>query len=222
MQNMWPYDDLIVDERAKGYSEAYFKETYKNFFDDFYRDYNASDEEALETHQNMIDYYKRIVPLEIKEKVADIRILALNRATAEVKTLLNDRARKNRAKHDELTLAYMDYSKENTSPRLEALNPLLNLHDGDIKAVESDGKDLIMTVDHIGFNCDAIIRFTNYDFIESSDFSNLQWLYYEIYDEDDKMELHVLCCRQLLDDWELASFCIGADDISVVLGAENE
>ena len=140
-----------------------------------------------------IELLKTSLPEEILAKVADIRVLALDVCTAEVKKLITKFCKNN---EKEVELAFKKLAKAEQEQFGENPPEFTNesFHDCEITALEKSGKDIVIRLDNSGgfTDCKGIV-FKNAEIIEQDgDLSGAWWLYDEIYKTDNGFEIHAL------------------------------
>ena len=140
-----------------------------------------------------IELLKTSLPEEILAKVADIRVLALDVCTAEVKRLITKFC-KNNEKTVELTMKKLTKAEQEQFGENPPEFTDESFHDCQITALEKSGKDIVIKLDNSGgfTDCKGIV-FKNAEIIEQDgDLSGAWWLYDEIYKTDNGFEIHAL------------------------------
>lgn len=161
--------------------------------------------------QEKIVQLKKILPLEILNEVADIRILALDVATSEMIQKIASFCKQNEAIEKAIAKQYEDYlQKYQTRPGREFVQEL-DFHDCEVLSLEWCGNDLIIHLDNCsGFTEHNTIFLRDAELLQcDGDLENAWWLYEEIYDADSRFELHIL----LQGKKELLYFTVRAAEI---------
>lgn len=160
-----------------------------------------------ELHKSNIENLKYKLPNEILNNVADIRVLALNRASSVVKKLITDYCMKKDMIVEKALTDYQEYYNRELKECGDNIIEELCLHDCLITNIIKQKDKLIIELDHSGGFTDVkTVIFEDYEIIEEEmDFTNGWWLYEEIYINDNKYEIHSLidvpknnkCCENL-------------------------
>lgn len=212
----------IAEESSKARFEDYFDqldfpnlEEYKKAREKFIPPkYDAEDIKAkfAEAQKYNIETLQNSLPQYILEKVADIRVLALDCCTSEVKWLIENFCKENEEKTeramDELTKAeqreFGDKMPEFTRE---------SLHDCEITAAENNGGDIVISFDNSGGFTDANgVIFKNAEIIEQDgDLIGAVWLYDEIYKAENGFEIHALLAGE-----DLKYFTVRCEDTEFI------
>lgn len=161
-----------------------------------------------EAQEYNIDRLKSDLPKEILDKVADIRVLAMDCCTEEVKRLIAKFCKENEKKmkraFKELEQAERDAFGDEPSKFAKEC-----LHDCEITAVEQNGSDVVLSLDNSGgFTICTAIVFKNAKIIEQDgELVGAIWLYDEIYKTENGLEIHAL-----LDKNELLYFTVRCEN----------
>lgn len=155
------------------------------------------DEEKLtkqfkEGHLDTIEYLKRNLPKDILDDVADIRVLALDRATRKIKKRIEKYCKENEKIVEQIDKKYYQYFKtiENKIPANIIEN--YEFHDCEILSIEKVGDDIIFNLDNSGGFTDINkIIYTNGEFLENNWQEDSYWIYDEIYLTDEGYEFHI-------------------------------
>lgn len=146
---------------------------------------------------------KRSLPEEILKKVADIRVLALNRASADVKKEISLFCKANKKAVEMAIKAYWKEHRKNFKNHEPAFAEDFHFHDCKVTSCRKRGSDILITLDNSG-------GFTDINQIVLKDCSILKqdaplhgawWLYEEIYKSDNGYEIHVLLQKTKLIDF---------------------
>ena len=150
-------------------------------------------EEAFDFRQNhMIEYLKSELPLNILDKVKDIRVLALNYASSEVYKLIKEYCKSNEKFVDDKFREYgrieIEQFKNDSIEFLEE-----SFHDTFMLDVKEYKNDLIIKIDNKnGFTNKTSIIFKNYNIVLDENIEKSWWMYNEIYKLDNTYEIHIL------------------------------
>lgn len=229
-QNTGLHCCIGTTRQAETFSEEYFEKVYARNLRKHRRweqdaceilgnPYNeaATDERTEELYELQLLQLKEILPAEILEKAADLRVLALGIASREVKTLLTDWCSQN---DREIKAAQETYWKLEadavTAGRLDKklMADLAWLHDGRILEWKQDGADLVITVE---YDERYILTFENCQVLQQDrNPAGGEWLYREIYPlADGGMEVHILIWQFVdQDNVELSYLTVKTDRIT--------
>lgn len=196
----------------KDYSDVTFDEVFdeedfedKAAFEQARRDYKPpvfdpeqSKRVLAEGQRNSLNYLRRVLPKEILDKTADIRVLALDVASAEVKRLITafckENERKVRHAFKELEKAEIRAfgGKENLPEFCRE-----SLHDCTITSCRIKGKNLVLDIDNSGGFTNAVkVIFKNAEIVEREGrLAGTDWLYCEVYKCKRGLEIHALLWR---------------------------
>lgn len=146
-------------------------------------------------HKCEIKRLRESLPEEILSKVADVRVLALDTASSEVKKLLTafDKANEREVQRafKKLHKAELkDFGSEENMPKFCEVS----LHDCKITSCRKRGKALVLDIDHSGGFTNAVqVIFKNVEVIEREGRLNgCIWLYDEVYKCGRGLEIHAL------------------------------
>lgn len=214
---------IEIAKEAETFSEEYYKKVYQeeerrwielqNTIKSINsKDVNKDKESFKHIQEQIIKKLENNVPDYILKKVADIRVLALGKASSIVKKELDKYCKKQKVIVEKAMKEYKRYNNnlrkyENTFIRN------FDFHDCKIKSCEKQEKDLIITLDTTN-NCLVDIKqiiFKNYDIIKEEDnICQSVWLYNEVYIKDNGYEIHIL-----LENikGKLIDFIVGTDDV---------
>lgn len=151
-----------------------------------------------------------VLPGEILKEVADIRVLALDHASAKVKGAIKSWCLANEKAVKSAVQAYQKDFKRSFAGRLPDFIEQFNFHDCVVVSCRKKGKDLVIELDLSGGftdisglilkDCQVIKR--------DRPLHGAWWLYEEIYRSEEGYELHVL-----LDKDELIEFTVAFKDM---------
>lgn len=141
-----------------------------------------------------IKYLKQKLPPEILNKVADIRVLSLNRATDSIKKEITDYCMEQNTLVQKALKDYQKYYDKELKNGKDKFIKSSSLHDSLIIDIIKKQDKLIIELDSSeSFSDFKSIIFENYRIIEEEmNFINGWWLYEEIYRIDNQYELHIL------------------------------
>lgn len=155
-----------------------------------------------ELFYNVIKDLKENLPDEILQKVADIRVLALNRASADIKKEIKKYCKANDKAAQSASSAYWkDYEKR--FKKEEPSFSEFSFHDSKVVSCRKKGKDMVITLDRShGFTDITQIIFKNCMVIkQDKPLHGAWWLYDEIYRTNDGYEIHALLTKNELIDF---------------------
>jgi hypothetical protein len=156
-----------------------------------------------------VKHLKRNLPDEILQKIADIRVLALNRASTDIKKEIATYCKTNeRAVESAIKAYWKDYRKSfpNGEP---AFAETFKLHDSTVISCRKKGKDIVLKIETGGFTSFSQITIKNSTILkQDTQLHGAWWLYDEIYRTNDGYEIHVLLHKN-----ELIDFIFTATDV---------
>ena len=184
--------ELAPEEAQKAYLEQ--REQLKYNFDS--RPKLSVEQEIKRFKQafrNRLNYLNKLLPEHILQKVADIRVLAMNVAAPEVKKEITAYCKQNK----KFVFSTLDAYKKQLNKQFGPNAPFeeeLNLHDNVVLSCRKRGKDIVLTIDNsYGYSTFSTIVFKNCTVIKQDAPLHGAWfLYNEIYKSGDKFELHFL------------------------------
>ena len=188
--------------------------------DDIFHDFDFEDNEAYEQarrefvptpfdeaatrrafavqHRRTIKRLRETLPKDILDKTADVRVLALDTASAEVKRLITafckDNERKVQCAFKELNKAEKrEFGSEENMPEFCRES----LHDCTVTSCCMKGRDLVLDIDYSGGFTNAVkVIFKNAEVVEREGrLADTEWLYVEVYKCGRGLEIHALLWR---------------------------
>jgi hypothetical protein len=224
MQKAGYHLPLKVSKCAEVFSSYYFKKLYKSeekawlqLQKDFFEYANGSQLEQEELpafdpeqekknfkkeFRHNVKHLKRNLPDEILQKIADIRVLALNRASTDIKKEITTYCKTNeRAVESAIKAYWKDYKKSfpNGEP---AFAENFKLHDSTVISCRKKGKDTVLIIETGGFTSFSQITLKNCTILKQDmQLHGAWWLYDEIYRTNDGYEIHVLLHKNKLIDF---------------------
>lgn len=145
-----------------------------------------------ENHKDEIEFLKNNLPKDILEDVADIRVLALNKVSKDLKKRIEKYCKENEKTTEKVMEDYFNYFKmiENQIPQKILDN--YDFHDCEILSVKKVGDDIVFDLDNSGgFTEINKIIYRNGQMIENNLEENSYWIYDEIYKLDELYEFHI-------------------------------
>lgn len=231
---------LQTDRRAAEYSEAFYQDLYarrlaerlevmkrvcalgKTPFQE-----NQETAQFAQGHQWRMEHLRQVLPQEILDQVADLRVLALDTATADVKGAVTRWCQENRRQSEEIFQTYLDDSKQARPLVGEALQKRFSFHDNTVTRVERAPDRLTLYLGDDGYSSVGRVDFLSPVILEEDPgLEGAIWLYQEIHPAQGGNEYHALLCQE--DDrllyftvfakglrlfegespWETPSFCL--------------
>lgn len=180
------YDNKLI--------EAKHKNSQMHFCEGMTFDLVQAKNKFSQLHKYNIKKLQQKLPPEILNKVADIRVLALDRATSSIKNEITAYCFKQKKLVQKALIDYQEYyDKGEKDDKCEEIQNL-NLHDTVIKNIIKRKNKLIIELDVSEKNkYIKNITFQDYKIIEEElDFINGWCLYKEIYFLNNQYELHLL------------------------------
>lgn len=223
---------LEEDEQAEFFSEEYFQQLYNEKLEehldtwerlpklkkekeknDSYEPFNKekSSQQFHEWFMNWLERIKKILPENILNKIVDIRVFVLNRASRKVINAVKEFSENNNKSVHRTIEKYEEYYKKSLHTFDREMVKNFHFHDCKIIDMKQIENSLSISFDNSGgfTDIDEVI-FDNYKIIkQDAPLLDSWWLYEEVYKTNGKYELHVL-----LDSEELIDFVITAQHIS--------
>jgi len=160
--------------------------------------------------QHNVKHLERNLPGEILQEIADIRVLALNHASADIKKEITAYCKENEKAVESATNAYGNEYKNSFKNGKLAFAENFNFHDCKVISCRNKGKDTVLILDNSGgFTTISQIIFKNCSILKQDiHLHGAWWLYDEIYKTDDGYEIHVLLKKN-----ELIDFIVTVTDV---------
>lgn len=157
-----------------------------------------------------VKHLKRSLPDAILQKVADIRVLALNRASADVKKEIAAYCKANEKAVESATNAYWKGYKKRFKNDKPKFAEKFNFHDCIVSSCRKRGNDIFITFDNSGGFTDVrqIILKNCSVLKQDAPLHGAWWLYDEIYRSKNGYEIHVLLQKK-----DLIYFIVTVTDI---------
>lgn len=212
-----PMDDYVpsaeeLEQLRKQYYED--REAAREAYETMDRDFDAASEKRKfrRMWKEKISEYEKELPGEILDKVADIRVLALEKASAEVKGAITAFCKQNDRSINKTLSDYRKYYKKAFAKGEPHFAEGLHLHDCDVLSCRKSGKNVVMDFDNSGgFTDTSKVVFRNAKIVcMDAPLRGAWWLYDEIYKTDEGYEIHALLQKK-----ELVYFTITCDDVEV-------
>ncbi len=214
------FNEQYADEMSLENSE--FEKIKRKYIEQHKQEYIKSgkisefnpEQEKLKFKQSLrrnIEDLKQELPEDILQNVADIRVLALQVASREVKQKITKYCKQNEKKVNSAIVAYQkEYSKQFQENEPGFVSELF-LHDCTLLSCRKKGNDIVMTVDSSnGFTDISEIRMINCNVIKQDALLYGAWcLYEEVYKSGDRFEIHFLFQKKK----RLIDFIVCVDDI---------
>ena len=211
---------------ANNYSENMFRELYQKKMKERIEDPdlppNHWTEEDFEIfYQFQLTRLQECLSADILKDVADIRVLALGRATPDVKKKIKAYCDVILEKIKELSKEYSSHYNENIKNLDNNFIGKLHFHDAKILATEKNGHTMSLIFNNIDFlpfedECKhVILDLVDYNIIQQEhDLRDFIWLYEEIFYDGETFELHVLLYSENDTD-VLSDFIVKAKEIKI-------
>lgn len=214
------FEDIYLDEfqaedaDGRPLEPVEFEETKREYFK--MREQaclNFSDTPAFDPEQEKKNFkrvfrynfkhLKENLPDAILQKIADIRVLALNCASSDIKKEITTYCKTNKKAIELATKAYWNEYKKNFKSGEPAFAGNFNFHDCKVISCRKKGKDVILTLDNSGgFITISRIIFKNCSILkQDKPLHGAWWLYDEIYKTNGGYEIHVLLQKNELIDF---------------------
>jgi hypothetical protein len=193
------------------------QEAYEN-----YVPYVYNEEALIKQFDEMLDRKKKLLeallPEDILRDVADIRVLALDKASKDIKTRIRDFCAQNEAKVLETRQEYEKYYKSIESTLPEKIRKEYGFHDCRVTGLEQTGTDVIIDIDYRGgFTNVCKIIYHNAAVIEQENLVGSWWLYDEIYIMKDSYEFQAALQDE---EGQIRYFTVRASDVDFIKDTE--
>lgn len=189
------------------------QEAYDNFVPQVY------DEEALtkQFDDNLYCSKKRLealLPEDILKDVADIRVLALNKVSEDIKNRIRQFCAQKEEKVSKIQEEYQNYYNSIEKQLPEKIRKEYGFHDCIVTHFEQQGTDVIIELDHSGgFTNVCKVIYHNATMIEQDNIVGSWWICDEIYRMNDSYEFH----SALQDEnGQVRYFTVNASDIDFI------
>lgn len=143
------------------------------------------------------------LPKEILDKVADVRVLALQHTTSDIKKEITAYCRRNMRAVESAQKAYWKQYRKNFRKEEPAFAERFSFHDCTVLSCRRKGKDLVLRLDNSGGfteikqvclrNCTVLVQ--------DKPLAGAWWLYEELYPTAEGFEIHVLLQKDQLIDF---------------------
>lgn len=204
-----PLEESLLEEARKSYFEQ--REQARLKFNNR-PEFNIEEKKKRfkQSFRYNLKRLKNSLPESILLKVADIRVLALNYASREVKQEITQFCKQNEKSTRAAMAAYQKQYRKQFKTGVPAFVEELNLHDCMVLSCRRAGNDVVMVLDNSGgFTNISTIRIKNCVVIKQDAPLHGAWcLYEEIYKTGESFEIHFL-----LDKNKLIDYIIVADDL---------
>lgn len=238
---------LEEEKQAETFSEEYFQQLYHIEFnswltlqeemdsilksndtvnrDDDNNNYEPfNKEKAIEQFHDVFIYNQAILkkglPETILEQIADLRVVALFKATRKVINAVTKFCEGNERSVTTTGENYGRYYKEASISFDKGIVENFGFHDCTIiKSVQNDTNLTLLLDNTGGFTDIAEVTFENFNIIKQDDLlEDTWWLYEEVYKVNDKYEFHILLQNKNMD---LIDIIISAELISFKSNKNN-
>ncbi len=204
-----PLEESLLEEARKSYFEQ--REQARLKFNNR-PEFNIEEKKKRfkQSFRYNLKLLKNSLPESILLKVADIRVLALNYASREVKQEITQFCKQNEKSTRAAMAAYQKQYRKQFKTGAPAFVEELNLHDCMVLSCRRAGNDVVLVLDNSGgFTNISTIRIKNCVVIKQDAPLHGAWcLYEEIYKAGESFEIHFL-----LDKNKLIDYIIVADDL---------
>lgn len=199
--------DLVASPSAKRKSENYFQHLYadrlKAWLDGKHDEADkkglpfdeAAETEAFKTNyqRNLLDY-STVIPADILEHVADIRIMALGSCSSKVKQLMGKFCKSQSDLADQQMMAYTDYWEKRYRHFPAHILENYGFDYCTVTAIGRDGDNIIMTLDNSQSNDDVnTVIWKNAELLELEEgVVGARWVENELYQVPGGYEFHAV------------------------------
>ena len=226
-QNSGWHLHLSVSKNAEEFSDDYYRDLYTRRRRAFVKEQKemaeakgeafdkvAAEVDFMQLHEKTVTRMEESLPLEIRAEVADIRVLALDIATKEVRQKLKAWCEGNMKQMRDVQDTYWkQVCPERKDAVGEEIQKNFNFHDAKIKAMELKPDTLAFKMDGCADDVKKVI-FKNYKILEQDGYLlGAEWLYHEVYAAEGGNEYHALLMKK---DGKLAYLTVFAEEIEFV------
>lgn len=161
-----------------------------------------------------VKHLEENLPDHILQKVADIRVLALNRASADVKKIIAAYCKANDKIVESTLKAYEAEYRRTFMEGEPDFAEGFDFHDCKVVSCRKNGKDLVIIIDNSGgFTTISQVIFRNCSILlQDKPLHGAWWLYDESYRENERFEIHILLQRNK----ELIDFIVNVTDVTYI------
>lgn len=204
-----PVEPSEFEEAKKKYFEMR-ERMYLNFINRPAFDYEQEKKNFKKILKHKVMHLKRNLPNEILQKIADIRVLALDRVSADIKKEITAYCKANRKAVDSASNEYWKEYKKRFKNGEPAFAEKFNFHDCTVISCRKKGKDIVLTLDNSGgFTNIKQVIFKNCLILkQDKSLHGAWWLYNEIYKTSEGFEIHILLQKN-----ELIDFIVSVTDV---------
>ena len=188
--------DVMTEEEFEKLREEIL-ENERQSMEDYEEEIEPYDEDKLtesflEMHNREVEELRQKLPAEILDQVADVRVLALGKATRKVKKMIDKYCAEDDRNFEK---AFENYSKywDSISDKIpDNIKENYDFHDCMILKIKNIGDDIVFELDNGGgFTDIKRIIYKKAEMIENNFAKDCYWMYDEIYLADGGFEFHI-------------------------------
>lgn len=188
--------DVMTEEEFEKLREEIL-ENERQSMEDYEEEIEPYDEDKLtesflEMHNREVEELRQKLPAEILDQVADVRVLALGKATRKVKKMIDKYCAEDDRNFEK---AFENYSKywDSISDKIpDNIKENYDFHDCMILKIKNIGDDIVFELDNGGGFIDIKrIIYKKAEMIENNFAKDCYWMYDEIYLADGGFEFHI-------------------------------
>ena len=154
-------------------------------------------EQFRQTHQRRVEELRRFLPQEILDQVADVRVLALDVSTQEVKEAADRWCRENRRQAEQTFQTCLDWRKQVRSQVGAQLQDRFSFHDSKVTKVERTPDRLTLFLEDGGYSPVSRVDFLSPKILEEDEgLEGAVWLYEEIHPAQGGNEYHAMLWQE--------------------------
>jgi len=157
-----------------------------------------------------MEIYNKNLPSEILDMVADIRVLALGNASAEVKKAITAFCRDNEKTVNKTMSDYWKYYKKAFGKNEPHFADGFDLHDCYVTSCHKSGKNIVMHLEGGMTNTTRVVFRDTEVLCREEPLRGAWWLYDELYKTENGYEMHVLLYKK-----ELVYFTLTCTDVEI-------
>ena len=188
--------DVMTEEEFEKLREEIL-ENERQSMEDYEEEIEPYDEDKLtesflEMHNREVEELRQKLPAEILDQVADVRVLALGKATRKVKKMIDKYCAEDDRNFEKAFEYYSKYWDSISDKIPDNIKENYDFHDCMILKIKNIGDDIVFELDNGGgFTDIKRIIYKKAEMIENNFAKDCYWMYDEIYLADGGFELHI-------------------------------
>ena len=226
-QNSVWHIDMAVSKKAEEFSEEYYMDLYTRRRRAFVKEQKEAAEAKGESfdkvaaevwfmrlHEEMVKRMEAALPLKIRAEVADMRVLALDIATTDVRKKLKAWCEENKKEMEAVRKQYLEeYCPSVKDAVGEEIQKEFSFHDSRITGMELGADKLAFKMEPVFSDVKKVV-FKNYKILEQDGYMiGADWLYQEVHPAEGGNEYHGLLWKK---DGKIGYLTIFAEEIEFI------